>query len=148
MSDIDFIEEDDFQPEPEQQGRNPLRQRMKQLEAEAAELRKQAQESSELKRKMAFMEAGIDMSVPAAKYFVKGYDGEISADAIRQAAMEAQLIAPENPVGADETEAWNRTTKVAAGSGTSQPPVDWARRLSEASSEQEVMAILAEAQAQ
>lgn len=148
MSDIDFTEEDDFQPESESQGRNPLRQRMKQLEAETAELRKQAQEAADLKRKMAFMEAGIDMSAPSAKYFVKGYDGEISVDAIRQAALEAQLIAPDNPVSADETEAWNRTAKVAAGSGTAQPPVDWATRLRDANSEEEVMAILAEAQTQ
>lgn len=148
MSDIDFTDEnDDYQPEPDTQGRNPLRQRMKQLEAENAEMRKHAAEAAELRRKMAFLEAGIDMSAPAAKYFVKGYDGELTAEAIRQAAVEAQLISPDNPVSADETEAWNRTTRVAAGSGTAQPPVDWATRLSQASSEAELMAILAEAQA-
>lgn len=146
MSNQDFYE-DEFDDQPEQpQTKNPLRARMKELERETAELRKQAAEAAEAKRKLAFMEAGIDMSAPVAKYFVKGYDGEITPEAIRHAALEAQLIAAPNETFNDEASAWERTSRIAAGSQTAQPPVDWARRLSDASSEAEVMAILAEAQ--
>jgi hypothetical protein len=82
------------------------------------------------------------------KYFVKAYDGDLTPDAIRQAAVEAQLISPpQNQPSADEMQAWQRTNKVAAGSQTSQPPVDWTRRLNEATSPREVEQILSEARA-
>lgn len=147
MSDVETYDDDDYQPETEPQGRNPLRARMKQLEAEAAELRKQNAEAEAARRELAFLKAGVDLDNPMSKYFVKGYEGPTDPDAIRQAAIEAQLIAPDNPVNTDEQAAWGRTTKVAANSQTAEPPVDWATRLAEASSEAEVMAILAEAQA-
>jgi hypothetical protein len=83
-----------------------------------------------------------------SKYFVKAYDGDLNPDAIRQAAVEAQLISPpQTQPSADEMQAWQRTNKVAAGSQTSQPPVDWARRLNEATSPREVEQILSEARA-
>lgn len=150
MSNNDFYDEDEFEDQPEQpQTKNPLRSRMKELERENAELRKQAAAKAEAERELAFLKAGVNLNSPMGRYFVKGYDGEFTPEAIRQAAMEAQLIdAPEtNTVPDTETSAWQRTTQVAAGSQTAQPPVDWAKRLSEASNEAEVMAILAEARA-
>lgn len=150
MSNNNFYDEDEFDDQPEQtQTKNPLRARMKELERENAEMRKQTAEAAEARRELAFLKAGVDLSSPIAKYFVKGYDGEFTPEAIRQAAMEAQLIdAPEQAsIPEQETAAWNRTAKVAAGTQTAQPPVDWAQRLAAAQSEAEVMAILAEAQA-
>jgi hypothetical protein len=44
-------------------------------------------------RRAAFLEAGVDMSNPGSAYFVKGYDGEVDADAIRKAAEEAGFLA-------------------------------------------------------
>jgi len=94
------------------------------------------------------VKAGIDPTSPMAKYFVKGYDGDLNPEAIREAAVEAQLISPPvAPSQTDEAKAWNRTAKIAAGSQTAQPPVDWARRLEEAESPREVERILAEARA-
>ena len=121
---------------------------MKQLEKETAELRKQVAEAEAAKRELAFVKAGIDPLQPMTKYFVKAYDGDLNPDAIRQAAVEAQLISPpQNQPSADEMQAWQRTNKVAAGSQTSQPPVDWTRRLNEATSPREVEQILSEARA-
>lgn len=145
MSDIDYFDEDS---EPVESKPNPVRQRMKQLEREAEELRKRIAEADEAKRELAFVKAGIDPTSPMAKYFVKGYDGELTPEAIKQAAMEAQLISPPTTVVNTEADAWQRTNSVAAGSQTAQPPVDWARRLNEASSPEEVEAILAEARTQ
>jgi hypothetical protein len=126
--------------------RNPLRARMKQLEKENAEAKRQLAEAEAARRELAFVKAGIDLTSPASKYFVKGYDGELSPEAIRDAAVEAQLISPPvAPSQTEEAQAWNRTAKIAAGSQTAQPPVDWAKRLELASSPKEVEQILAEA---
>jgi hypothetical protein len=86
------------------------------------------------------------MENPMTQYFIKAYDGPLEPDAIKQALVEAQLISPPDQIPQDEAEAWKRTNQVAAGSGTSVPPVNWEQRLSEARTEAEVMAILAEAQ--
>ena len=146
MSEFDNYDSEDQIEESET--RNPVRARMKQLEKETAELRKQVAEAEAAKRELAFVKAGIDPLQPMSKYFVKAYDGELDPEAIRQAAVEAQLISPpQNQPSADEMQAWQRTNKVAAGSQTSQPPVDWARRLNEATSPREVEQILSEARA-
>lgn len=146
MSEFDNYDSEDQIEESET--RNPVRARMKQLEKETADLRKQVAEAEAAKRELAFVKAGIDPLQPMSKYFVKAYDGELDPEAIRQAAVEAQLISPpQNQPSADEMQAWQRTNKVAAGSQTSQPPVDWARRLNEATTPREVEQILSEARA-
>jgi hypothetical protein len=146
MSEFDNYDSEDQIEESET--RNPVRARMKQLEKETADLRKQVAEAESAKRELAFVKAGIDPLQPMSKYFVKAYDGDLNPDAIRQAAVEAQLISPpQTQPSADEMQAWQRTNKVAAGSQTSQPPVDWARRLNEATSPREVEQILSEARA-
>ena len=146
MSEFDNYDSEDQIEESET--RNPVRARMKQLEKETADLRKQVAEAESAKRELAFVKAGIDPLQPMSKYFVKAYDGELNPDAIRQAAVEAQLISPpQTQPSADEMQAWQRTNKVAAGSQTSQPPVDGARRLNEATSPREVEQILSEARA-
>lgn len=132
--------------ETQDSGRNPLRERMKQLEAENATLREQNQKASDAARKLAFVEAGIDPSLPVAKYFMKGYDGELSAEAIRQAAIEAQIIQDTKAAQiASEAQAWNRTTQAAAGNTTGEAPVDFVTRLNQAKSQAEVEMLLAEA---
>ena len=146
MSEFDNYDSEDQIEESET--RNPVRARMKQLEKETADLRKQVAEAESAKRELAFVKAGIDPLQPMSKYFVKAYDGELDPEAIRQAAVEAQLISPpDSQPTPSETQAWQRTAKLAAGSQTAQPPVDWNRRLNEARSPQEVEQILAEARA-
>lgn len=135
--------EDDFETEP-QPKRNPLRERMKELEAENKALKEQAAEASALKREKAFAKAGVDIEDPASRYFVKGYDGELSPDAIRQAAIEIRLLSPDpSPETAAEQQAWNRTNQAAAGAQVVDGP-SIEDRIRNASSESEVLAILAE----
>jgi hypothetical protein len=38
------------------------------------------------------VKAGVDPNLPVAKYFMKGYEGELTAEAIREAAIEAQIV--------------------------------------------------------
>lgn len=143
MSNAEYYE-DEFDDETE--GKNPLRQALKQKEKELALKEKELVEAKEAKRELAFIKAGVPMDNPMTRYFVKAYDGDLDPDAIKQAALEAQLISPPDQIPQDEAQAWGRTNQVAAGAGTSHAPVNWDKRLSEARTEAEVMAILAEAQ--
>lgn len=142
MSDFDEFE-DNFEPEPEPK-RNPLRERMKELEAENKTLREQAAEAARLKRERAFSKVGIDPEDPAARYFVKGYEGDLEPEAIRQAAIEARLLSPDpTPQDAEEQQAWGRTNQVAAGSQTVDGP-NIEDRIRNANSADEVLALMAE----
>lgn len=145
MSDFNDYEDDDQQDESS--NRNPLRARMKQLEKENAEKDKALAEALQAKRELNFIKAGVNPDEARFKYFVKAYDGDLAPEAIKQAAIEAQLMSPENQIPADEAGAWGRTDNVAAGSHVTTPPPDLATRISKAKSEREIMDILAEAQA-
>lgn len=141
MSEFDEFDEE-LEPQPK---RNPLRERLKELETEVKTLREQAAEAAALKRERAFQKAGIDPEDAAARYFVKGYDGELSAEAIRQAAIEARLLSPDpDPEVSQEREAWNRTNQVAAGAQTAGEGPSIQDRIRSAESEAELMEILAQ----
>lgn len=145
-------EEQDFYDEETGQqntGKNPLRQHMKELEKEVQELRQLKMEAESAKRELAFAKAGIPMDTPMAKYFIKGYDGELTPEAIRGAASEAGLVAgaKPNPLR-EEADAWARSNQVAAGVNLSDEPVDWAARIAAATSEREIMEILDRARAE
>jgi hypothetical protein len=148
MSNFDDYSEEDFTEQESSNGGNPVRQRMKQLEKDLREAQKQLAASAEVQKKLAFVEAGIPLDSPMSKYFIKGYDGELTPEAIREAAQEAQLIAPIQQVADTDKQAWRETNKIAAGSEVSPAPPGWIQRIEAANSEQEIMSIFAEAQAQ
>jgi hypothetical protein len=141
--DDEFYEDDD-QP----QESNPVRARMKQLEKEAKDLRKQVAEAQAAQKELAFAKAGIDLNSPMAKYFVKGYDGELTPEAIRMAAEEAQLVAPQKQVEDTDKAGWQESNKIASGAVTAPNVPSWIDRINEANSESELLEIFAEAQAQ
>jgi hypothetical protein len=82
-----MYDEDDTTPETPQDDDTPagLRAAVKRAEKTKAE-------NEALKRELAFAKAGIDPDDTRMKYFVRGYDGELSADAIKQAAREAGFV--------------------------------------------------------
>jgi len=127
--------------------KDPVRARMRQLEKELKAKETALHEAEQIKREYAFMKAGVPMDTPMAKYFVKGYDGEFTPEAIRAAAEEAQLIqkAAEDAKAKSEVDAWNRITRAQRAGETSEPVVDWNTKLNQARNEQEVMQILAQA---
>lgn len=143
--DFDSEFDDQTETEPTQ---NPVRARMKQLEKEARELRKQVAEFSATQRELAFVKAGIDPASPQAKYFVKGYDGDLNPDAIRQAAEEAQLITPQTVQEDPDQAAWKQSNRIAAGAETASEGPSWIKRIRDAASADEISEIFAEAQAQ
>lgn len=148
MSNFDDYSEDDFTEQESSNGSNPVRQRMKQLEKELREANKQLAATAEASKKLAFLEAGVPLDSPMAKYFIKGYDGDLNPEAIREAALEAQLIAPAQQVDDTDKQAWRETNRIAAGSEVSPAPPGWIQRINAANSESELMSIFAEAQAQ
>lgn len=148
MSNFDDYSEEDFTEQESNTGGNPVRARMKQLEKDLREAKQQLAQSAETTKKLAFVEAGIPLDSPMSKYFIKGYDGELTPEAIREAALEAQLIAPTQQVADTDKQAWRETNKIAAGSEVSPAPPGWIQRIEAANSEAEMMSIFAEAQAQ
>lgn len=139
-------EYDDFTDEDEQvpAAGNPMRAAMRAMESEIKSLRQQAIESEATKRELAFVKAGIDPSDAAAKYFVKGYDGELTQDAIKQAAIEARLLSHTiSDEEVSEQKAWKQTNQVAAGAGSSSELPSLESRINAAKSANEVLEIWA-----
>lgn len=144
MSDIaEFYEDDSDQPES-----NPVRARMKQLEKENREYRKALAEAEQARREVNFLKAGIDPTEAKFKYFVKGYDGDLTPEAIRQAAEEAQLVTPRQVVNETDKAGWQTSNKIAAGAEPAPEGPSWIKRINDANSEAELMQVFAEAQAQ
>lgn len=147
MSEFDEFDTDDDQQEIETR-RDPVRARLKQVEKELKQKDILLQQYAESQKKLMFIEAGVPMDSPMASYFVKGYDGDLTPEAIRQAAIEAQLVAPQPPVDEGDKQAWKETNKVAAGAEMSPNESSWVKRIQNAQSQSELETIFAEAQAQ
>ena len=143
MSDANYEFEDDVKDQVE---RNPVRAQLRNLEAKNKELEAKLSEATEAQRKLAFVEAGVDITSPASRYFVKGYDGEMTADAIRQAAQETNLIGAmqTKPEVQAEQQAWNRVSKAKSLGENSEPEMDWNTKIRNAKSQDEVMQLLAQ----
>jgi ribosomal protein L12E/L44/L45/RPP1/RPP2 len=138
----------DFEDETgDETPKDPVRARMRQLEKELKANQQALTEAEALKREYAFVKAGIPMDNPMAKYFVKGYEGEITPEAIRTAAEEARLIqaAADNAATKSEADAWNRLSRAQRAGETSEPVADWNSKLNQARNQEEVMQILAQA---
>jgi hypothetical protein len=148
MSDsADYGYEEDVQ---DQGAKDPIRAHMRKLEAEVKALREREAQSNEAVRELAFVKAGVDLSAPISRYFVKGYDGEITPEAIRAAAAEANLIkeASASQPQPAEQQAWGRVANAAKVGETSEPVVDWSTKISQARNEQEVHTLMAQWQAE
>lgn len=141
---------DDLSTEQEEaEGRNPVRERMKQLEAELQTERQKAVEGEQARRELAFMKVGIDLETPTGKLFAKAYDGDASVDAIREAAVEYGLVKAPSPVNAepDEQQAWGRATASHTSGSVSPADVDMVEQIRNASTPQELEALLRQVRA-
>jgi len=146
MQEQDFYEEDSVQED--QAAKNPVRARMRELESEVKSLRQQAEEAKSAQRELAFVKAGVDLSSGMSKYFVKAYDGDLTPEAIRVAAAEANLIKPQETMQAaptQEKQAWDRVSNASRVGDTTEAAVDYSTRIANAKSEREVMELLAQA---
>lgn len=81
-------------------------------------------EAAEAKREIAFLRGGVDPDSPLGKLFVKGYDGDLTPDAVREAWSTLQPPAPEPPAvddGPSEAEAAMEEARTALTSGGVPP---------------------------
>ena len=95
MAEIETDEAIDLENEPKKNWRRDHEDRAKDAESKLAEAEARLQE---IERHDSFRQAGIDVNDPQQSYFVKGYDGEVNAESIKQAAFEAGFIT-EAPTG-------------------------------------------------
>ena len=62
------------------------------LRRAASKAKKLDSENRNLKRELAFAKAGLPLDDPKMSYFIKGYDGELTAEAIKDAALDAGFL--------------------------------------------------------
>ena len=146
MSDSNYEFEDEVEDQASR--KDPVRARMRDLEQQVKAFEAKAKEAEAAQRELAFVKAGVDPDSAAAKYFVKGYDGELTPEAIRAAAEEANLVSSEKKEAAGEQQAWNRVAQASRAGETSEPPVDYVQRFNNTKSADEVMALIAQARAE
>lgn len=72
----------------------------RELEARANAGDEAVAELAQLRRELSFRDAGVDPNSKQGQYFMRGYDGEMTADAIRAEAAELGLTG--QPVQAQE----------------------------------------------
>lgn len=142
MSDANYEFEDE---QVDQQPKDPVRAHLRKLEAENKRKDELLAEAEKAKRELVFLKAGINPDDPKAKYFVKGYDGEMTVEAIRAAAEEASYIPSQRKELEEDAAAFGRVARAAAQGETSEPVVDYADKIRKAKSPDEVMQILAQA---
>lgn len=62
------------------------------LESRAAAGDEAVAELAQLRRELSFRDAGVDPASKQGQYFMRGYDGELTVDAIRAEAAELGLV--------------------------------------------------------
>lgn len=90
---------------------------IKSLRRAASGKKKLEEELAQIRRELAFTKAGINPDDPKMRYFIKGYDGDLTADAVRAAALEAGFLVQEStdPSVAQVAQSQQRVMSAAAG---------------------------------
>lgn len=146
MTDSDFEYEDEA-VEDQPHTKNPLRARMRELEAENKRKDELLAQASQAQRELAFLKAGVNPENPMTRYFIKGYEGDLEVEAIRKAAEEANLIEPvqKREEVQKERSAWKRIGAAASAGEVADEPVNYVDRIRSAKTSDEVMKLLAQA---
>ena len=76
-----------------------LRERIAKLEAENKTKTDEAAAAGAAQRELAFFKAGVDPDIPGANWFIKGYDGELTDEAIKAEATKAGFLRGTAPQG-------------------------------------------------
>lgn len=137
----------EFEDEIQTEGtRDPVRAQLRKVEQQLKAAEAKAKELETAARELAFVKAGVDVNAPIAKYFVKGYDGELSSDAIRVAAQEANLIKVDDSQQVQNTEqqAWSRVNSASQAGEKFEPVTDWPTKMSTAKNQQELDQFMAQ----
>jgi len=99
------------------------RSQIRALEDKARRADEATQRADAAERQLAFAQAGVSLDDPKTKWFVKGYDGEVTVEDIRAAAAEAGFIGEtrtRETIPANEQAAHQRMAGAAAGADPTQ----------------------------
>lgn len=130
----DEFNDDGQQQEQEHPDIRALRQKAKEADRLQAEL-------AARDRELAFAKSGLNFDDPKLKYFIKGYDGELTPEAIKAKAQEDGFLAAPPPNNPQEVDAQRRIA--AASSGASETPApDLNDLIAQAQTPEEVMALV------
>lgn len=114
--------------------------------AKIARLQSEADAGKQAQRKLAMLEAGLDLSNPQQAYFAETYQGDLTA--VKDKATELGFLKePEPPTPKAEQEGLARMTAVSAGGGTPPATVDFKAEINKAQTSQEIAEIVARARA-
>lgn len=119
---------------------------LKNLRRIASEHEEAKQKIESYERERTFAQAGLDLTDPKMGYFVKGYDGELTPEAIKAKAEADGFFtqpAPPQPQGPSQQElqTHHRMANAAAGA-PGAPPFDMDTALREAKTPDEIMQIM------
>jgi hypothetical protein len=106
------------------------------------------QTAAAAQRELAFAKAKIDLADPKMSYFVKGYEGELDPEKIREAAREAGFLAPEQTGVSREESAGHKTLSNASAGAGDAADQDLLAAINAAKSPEEVMRIMVAAGSQ
>lgn len=126
--DVDVDEAELEQQQPQSRVVTLSRSDIKALEKKAKAAAENLARAEKAERALAFAQAGLDLSDPKTGYFVRGYEGDVSADAIRKAATEAGFLSPAGeqppapPSEQDQADARALTAMTQATGGGQLPP--------------------------
>jgi hypothetical protein len=120
------------------------REHIRDLEEKAGRVGELEAQLAEVKRQAAFVEAGITSANPAAKYFMKGYDGELTPDAIRAEATAAGFLqtTPAQAPPPDQSAAQHARVAAASEGAAPTPTTDLIEGINQAQTADEVMALM------
>lgn len=93
---------------PESSVITELRRKLREAEGAAQGQTAATARAETAERRLAILTAGVDPAKPGADWFVKGYDGEMTPEAIKKAAGDAGLLAGQpaaQPTGQQQEQA-------------------------------------------
>ena len=140
----DQTQYEDEQDETESRKVDPVRAQLRRLEAENKTLREQSTASENDKRKLAFLENGVDVTSPVGKMFAQAYNGELTAEAILAVATELNLVTPQTDPLAEDKAALGRIAGAGKAGSTSVVRADLNTRIAGAKNRQELDAVMAQ----
>lgn len=111
---------DEHEDDPAENKGMVSRDQIRALEKKAKKADELEAELAKRDREVAFRKAGVDPDDAKARYFVKGYDGELTAEAIRKEAEGIGLVAVQEPTPEEKEAAAAEGRVVGASSGA--PP--------------------------
>lgn len=138
-----YTENEDLDPEDAQVAQIPAHD-LRNLRKAAKERDEMAARLSSRDRELAFAKAKLDLEDPRIRYFIKGYDGELTSEAIRSQAEEDGFLSPPSNTKVDTSEevrAQGRIANASAGANQTVEP-NLVEKIQNAGSQEEVMALM------